>query len=328
MKASVEQGSPRMLIGYHNSHEQFSPRRLLNLAQQAEQAGFQGLFSSDHFLPWGTQQGESGFSFAWLGAAMQATRLPARVICCPFGRYHPTIVAQAAATLAEMFEDRFALALGSGQALNEHVTGERWPIKSVRMQRLRESVDVIRRLWAGETVTHHGSIVVEEAKLYSRPAKAPPLIGAAVTKESAASMGSWFDGLVTTSREPSEARELVQAFRAGGGQGKCLLLKVGLSYARTEEQALRQAHEQWRNASFPNHVLTEIRTPEQFDALGKHVRPEDMRQSLRISADPARHIEWLKADLALGFDEIYLHNVGPNQEEFITDFGRHVLPNL
>lgn len=317
-----------MKIGFHASHEQFAPSHLLALAQQAERAGFNCLFSSDHFHPWGTRQGHSGFSFAWLGAALQATSLPARVICCPFGRYHPAVVAQATATLAEMFEGRFGLALGTGQALNEHITGEAWPIKEVRGELLKESAEIIRALWRGEDVTRFGRIRVENARVYSRPRETPLLFGAAVTDETAETLGQTFDGLLTTSRPPEDATRIAAAFRKGGGEGKPLWMKIGLSYARSEEQALANAHQEWRNACFPSHLLTEIKTPEQFDSLGQSVRPEDVRKSLRISADLDQHVAWLKGDLAAGYTEIFLHNVGRNQEEFIEDFGRHVLPKL
>jgi probable non-F420 flavinoid oxidoreductase len=315
-------------IAYHASHEQFPPSRLLKCAQRAEAAGFQGLFSSDHFHPWSEAQGQSGFSFAYLSAALATTKLPGAMICCPGGRYHPAIVAQAAATLAEMFEGRFWLAVGSGQALNERITGENWPPKDLRNARLRESVDVIRALWAGETVTHRGLVKVEEAKLYTRPKQPPLLIGAAVTEKTAEWVGRWADGLITTSRAPKEAAKMVDAFRRGGGEGKPMYLKVGLCWARTDDEARRLAFEQWRTPSFSNEVLTELRTPREFDEVGKWVRPEDLDQNIRISGDFQRHIDWLRADLDLGFEELILHNVGVNQEEFIDAFGEHVLSRV
>jgi coenzyme F420-dependent glucose-6-phosphate dehydrogenase len=160
-------------IWYHASHEQFSPAELLRLVLVAERMEFQGVMSSDHFYSWGDAQGQSGMSWAWLGAAMQATTLPFGVICAPTPRYHPAVVAQAAATLAEMFPHRIWLALGSGQALNEHITGDPWPAKSERNARLLEAASVIRALWRGETVSHHGRIVVDEARLYTRPERPP-----------------------------------------------------------------------------------------------------------------------------------------------------------
>jgi coenzyme F420-dependent glucose-6-phosphate dehydrogenase len=313
-------------IGFHASHEQFPPSRLVAWAQRAERAGFTALFSSDHFHPWSEAQGQSGFSFAFMGAAMQATSLPGRMICCPGYRQHPAVVAQAAATLAEMFEGRFWLAIGSGQALNERITGEIWPAKDQRNTRLEECAGIIRALWAGETVTHRGLVKVEEAKLYTRPQRTPLLVGAAVTEETAEWLGRWADALITTSRPPAEMRKMIDAFHRGGGEGKPLFLKVGLSYAKTDELARSGAHQQWRAVSFANPLLTELRTPAEFDEAGKYVRPEDMDQGLRISSDVRRHCDWIAEDLALGFEEIFLHNVNTNQEEFIDDFGEHVLP--
>ena len=263
-----------------------------------------------------------------MGAAMQATNLPARMICCPCGRYHPAVVAQAAATLAEMFEDRYWLAIGSGQALNERITGDVWPAKDLRNVRLQESAEIIKALWNGDRVTRRGNVKVEEAKLYTRPKKPPLLVGAAVTEETAEWLGGWADGLLTTSREPDDARRMIDAFRRGGGEGKPLFLKVGLSWAPTEDAALGNAHEQWRSVAFPNDLLTELRTPQEFDGAGRWVRPEDLKANLRISSDLQRHIDWLAKDIALGFEEIVLHNVGRNQEEFIDVFGDKVLPQL
>jgi coenzyme F420-dependent glucose-6-phosphate dehydrogenase len=315
-------------IGYHASHEQFAPSRLLHWTRQAERAGFQSFFSSDHFHPWSEAQGQAGFSWAWMGAALAATSIPGSLICCPGYRQHPAVVAQAAATLAEMFEGRFWMAIGSGQALNERITGERWPAKDLRNAKLRECAEVIRALWSGEKVTHRGLVHVEEAKLYTLPKKTPLLVGAAVTEKTAEWLGSWADALLTTSRPPEELRKMKDAFCRGGGEGKPLFLKVGLSYAKTDDEARRGAHEQWRSAAFPNELLTELRTPLEFDQAGKHVRPEDMDQVLRISSSLAQHAEWIAADAELGFEGITLHNIHTNQEEFIEEFGSKVLPQF
>jgi coenzyme F420-dependent glucose-6-phosphate dehydrogenase len=315
-------------IGYHASHEQFSPGRLLQLAVRAREAGFQCLFSSDHFAPWSEAQGQSGYSFAWLGAAMQATGLPARTICCPAFRYHPAIVAQAAATLAEMFEGKFHLAIGSGQALNEHITGEVWPTKAERNARLKEAADLIRALWAGETVTHHGRITIEEAKLYTRPHQQPLLWGAAITEKTAEWMGSWADGLLTTSRKPEEAKRIIGAFAKGGGKDKPMAVKVGLCWAGTDQEAEAEAFRQWKTNAFSSEVLANLRTPAQLDAAAQFVRPGDMHESLRISSSSQQHLDWLAQDVELGFEEIHLHNVGTNQEQFIDYFGENVLPEL
>lgn len=316
-------------IGYQASHEQFKPSELLKYVQIAEQAGFTHVLSSDHFHPWSEQQGQSGFAWSWLGAAMQATpTLSYRVVCAPGQRYHPAIIAQAVATLAEMFPNRFWLTVGSGQALNEQITGEAWPVKSKRNARLKECVDVIRALWAGETVTHHGLVCVEEAKLYTRPQTSPPIIGAAVTAKTAEWLGSWADGLITISHPLPKLKEVVEAFRQGGGEGKPMILKVQLSYDRDEETARQKAHQQWRNNIFENILMTELRTPQQFDAAGQFVQPKELDQYVRISADVQQHIEWLQEYIELGFDELILHNVNREHEQFIEVFGEKVVPVL
>lgn len=185
-------------VGYHCSHEQYAPGRLLDLARRADEAGFVSAMCSDHFHPWSEREGESGFAWSWLGAALQATSLPFGVVTVPGGwRYHPAIIAQASATLAEMFPGRFWIAPGSGEALNEHIVGEHWPHKGERNARLKEACEIIRALWAGETVTHDGLIRVEEARLYSRPRTPPMIVGAALSPETAEWMGGWADGLIT-----------------------------------------------------------------------------------------------------------------------------------
>ncbi|MGF1676364.1 MAG: TIGR03885 family FMN-dependent LLM class oxidoreductase [Rivularia sp. (in: cyanobacteria)] len=314
-------------IGYHASHEQFKPSELLNWVQMAEQAGFTLALSSDHFHPWSEQQGQSGFAWSWLGAAMQATpTLSYRVVCAPGQRYHPAIIAQAAATLAEMFPNRFWLTVGSGQALNESITGEHWPCKSQRNARLKECVDVIRALWAGETVNHHGLVCVEEAKLYTRPQTLPLIFGAAITAETAKWIGSWADGLITISHPLPKLKEVVNAFRSGGGEGKPMILKVQLSYDRDQESALQKAHQQWRNNIFKNIVMAELRTPEQFDAAGEFVQPKELYDFVKISSDTQQFVNWLQEYIELGFDELILHNVNREQEQFIKVFGEKVLP--
>jgi coenzyme F420-dependent glucose-6-phosphate dehydrogenase len=315
-------------IGYHASHEQFPPSALLRYVKLAEEAGFQAGMCSDHFSPWSERQGESGFSFAWLGAALSATSLPFGVVCAPGQRYHPAIVAQAAATLTEMNPGRFWLALGSGQAMNEHITGDAWPPKRDRMARLRECADVIRALFDGETVSHRGLVHVDEARLWTRPAEPPMLVGAAISAGTAEWVGGWADALVTVAKPPHELAETVAAFRGGGGGGKPMYLQVQLSWAGSDAEARRQALDQWRNATLPPGVQTRLHTPAEFDEVGEYVREEDLEHHIRMSADPARHVEWLRQDMELGFDALYLHNVGPNQEEFIEAFGTHVLPKL
>jgi len=315
-------------FSYHASHEQFKPSELLKYAQAANIAGFSGISCSDHFHPWSDRQNQSGFAWSWLGAAMQATSLPFGVVCAPGQRYHPAIIAQAAATLAEMFPQRFWVALGSGQALNEKITGTRWLAKAERNARLKECVDVIRALWAGETVTHYGLVRVEEAKLYTRPEIPPKILGAAITPQTAEWVGSWADGLITISHPYEKLKKVVEAFRRGGGEGKPMYLKVQLSYAMNEETALDGAYDQWRTNIFQSQVLADLRSSQQFDAAADFIKPQDMHEFVRISANPQKHIEWLQKDIELGFETISLHNVNREQQRFIEVFGEKVLPAL
>jgi probable non-F420 flavinoid oxidoreductase len=316
------------VIGYQASHEQFKPSELVNLAVMAERAGFQAINSSDHFHPWSERQGQSGYSFAWLGAAMQATSLPFGVVCSPGQRNHPAIVAQAAATLCEMFPGRFDLSLGSGEALNERITGEIWPIKSERNARLFESAEMIRKLFTGQMVTHHGRVTVECARLYTLPKQLPLLYGAAVTTETAEWVGGWADGLTTIHKPLEELEETVKAFRRGGGDGKPMIIKVQLSYARNEEDAISGAYDQWRTNIFQGTVLGDLYKVEQFDALGEFVTIEKLKEMVNISSDPNIHIDLIKSYIDLGFNTVILHNVNRDQETFIADFGDKVLPRL
>jgi coenzyme F420-dependent glucose-6-phosphate dehydrogenase len=315
-------------IGYHASHEQHSPDALLDYVRSAEQAGFDAAMCSDHFHPWSDQQGQSGFAFAWLGAALQATQLSFGSVCAPGQRYNPAIVAQAAATLAVMYPDRYWIALGSGQNLNEHITGDAWPIKEERNARLLEAVDVMRALWAGETVTHYGRFMVEEAHLYTRPERPPLVVGAAVTAGTARWVGGWADALITISKPVAEMRAVIDAFREGGGADKPMFLQVQLSFARTREEALRAAYEEWGTNIFDSPLLTDLRMPSDFEAAMKYVRPEDVVDAVRVSADPQEHIDWIAQDFELGFERVYLHNVQRDQHRFIDTFGTEVLPQL
>jgi coenzyme F420-dependent glucose-6-phosphate dehydrogenase len=316
------------IVGYHASHEQFPPSQLLQWVKAAEAAGFNGALASDHFYPWTEAQGQSGFVWSWLGAALATTSLPMGMVNAPGQRYHPAIIAQALATLAEMFPDRVFACLGSGQLLNEHITGSGWPTKAERNARLLECVQIIRALFAGETVNHRGRVVVEEARLYTRPARAPRLIGAALTEATAEWVGGWADGMITTSRPPAQLKKMVDAFRRGGGAGKPMYLKVQLSYAREEGEALRGALDQWDGNVFASEVITDLSTPQQFEKLSHFVTADEVRGHVRISADLAQQAAWLAADLQLGFEALFLHNVNREQARFIEDFGARVLPQL
>ena len=316
------------MISYHASHEQFSPRELLHYAQLAEQHGFQGCHTSDHFHPWSERQGQSGYSFSWLGAAMQATKFPYSIVTSPGQRYHPAIVAQAIATLLELFPDRLEVALGSGEALNEKITGEPWPEKKLRNERLKECAKIMKQLFEGESVTHFGMVKIQEAKLYTRPSNAPKFMCAALTKETAKWAGQWADGLLTLAQPFPQLKEIIDIFRDNGGEGKPVHLQVALSYACSPDVAMNGAYNQFRNHAISVDQLSDVYQVGQFDRLGESVTKEQLVQKVRISSNLSQHLDWLQKDLELGIDNLILHNVNLEQERFIEKFGAEVLPML
>jgi probable non-F420 flavinoid oxidoreductase len=315
-------------IGFHCSHEQHAPSTLLQLAVRAESAGFDAAMCSDHLNPWSERQGASGYTWSWLGAAMQSTRGTWGTVCAPGQRYHPAIVAQAAATLAEMYPGRFWLAVGSGEALNEAVTGDRWPAKPERQLRLRECVDVMRALWAGETVTHHGRVHVQNARLYTRPGAAPLVIGAAITPETARWMGGWADGLITVTAGRDRMRAVVDAFREGGGDGKPMFLQAVVAFGRSDEESAVIAHDQWRQCALDPSQLADFDSVAAFDAATADITVDDVAARVRASADVRRHVEWLRSDLDLGFTRVYVHNLVRDHDRFFEVWGEQVLPSL
>jgi coenzyme F420-dependent glucose-6-phosphate dehydrogenase len=315
------------LIGYHASHEQFSPKELLNLAQAAEHAGFEGILSSDHFHPWSQKQSHSGFAWAWAGAAMQATSFSFGIVTTPSYRYHPAILAQASATLSEMFPERFWLCLGSGELLNEGIVGCRWPNKNERNDRLKESAVIIRKLWNGETVTHRGLVNIEDAQLYSRPKKIPSLMGAALTPETALWLGGWADGLLTVSGSLESLKNIIDSFKQGGGQGKPVFLKADISYAPKYNEAVLGAWKQWKNASYGS-ASALLKTPQMFDDISRFLRPKDIIENVKVSSNAEDFVEWLNTLQALGVKSIFIQNVNGNQNRFIDFFGKKVIPYL
>jgi G6PDH family F420-dependent oxidoreductase len=235
---------------------------------------------------------------------------------------------RAIATLGDLFPGRFWAALGSGEAVNEHVTGDPWPSKPDRDARLLECVEVIRALLRGEEVSHDGLVRVDRARVWSLPADPPPLFGAAVTEQTARSVGGWADGLITVNQPVGVLRRVIDAFREGGGDGKPAAVQVHLSWAEDEDEALAMAHDQWRTNVFGPDIAWNLELPGQFDEAAARVRPEDVAGPVLVSADPARHTKWLLGLADLGVDALYLHHVGREQERFLEVFSEHVLPEV
>ena len=316
------------VVGWHASHEQLPPSALLAAARRAEDAGFDAAMCSDHFAPWSERQGHSGFAWSWLGAAMATTNLPFGVVNAPGQRYHPAIVAQAAATLAEMFPGRFWVALGSGEALNEHITGDGWPAKQVRTERLLECVAVIRALFAGEEVCHDGLVRVDRARLYSLPAEPPALVGAAVSPATAELVGGWADGMITVNQPVAVLRDVLDAYDAGGGSDKPRYLQVHVAWAETDDEALAIAYDQWRTNVFTAPLCWDLETPAHFDAAARVVRPEDVHDAVIVTSEPKLLQERLVELAELGFDGVWIHHVGADQDRFIDVCGELVVADL
>ncbi|MFA4840807.1 MAG: TIGR03885 family FMN-dependent LLM class oxidoreductase [Agrococcus sp.] len=315
------------VIGFHCSHEQIPPSTLLRDVIHAHEAGFQAAMCSDHLAPWLDAQGESGFALSWLGAALASTPLTFGVVHAPGQRYHPVISAQAIATLGEMFPGRFWAALGSGENMNEHVTGDPWPDKPTRERRLLESVDVIRRLLAGEEVSHEGTFSVDRARVWSRPATPPKLIGASITPESAARHAQWADGFITVAGDTAALRDVIAAYRDAGGRGP-VSAQLHLSWAPDESEAIATARDQWRSGTVAPPEAWDLTFPDDFDRRTADVSEEAIRKAVTVSSDLAVHEARIAEILGTGVDAVYLHHVGQQQAAFIDAFGERVLPAL
>lgn len=318
-------------VGFHCSHEQLAPSVLLRTVSAAEQAGFDGAMCSDHFAPWNPRQGESGFALSWIGAALARTSFPIGMVNAPGQRYHPAIVAQAFATISEMFPGRFWAALGSGENMNEHITGHPWPGKDVRNARLRESVDVIRRLFDGEEVTHRGLVDVHRARLWSRPAEPPPLFATAVSAETAEWAASWADGLATVAQSPEALTRVVDAYRSHGGRGPCIL-QVHVSLAESDAAAYAHARDEWTNGLVSPPQAWDLEQPEDFDAILSHLDDRTVEERLRaavlIDDDAGSLAERVTELVRIGFDRVYLHHVGEEQTPFLEAAATTLIPRL
>ena len=309
-------------IAFHASHEQFTPSHLLKLAVMAEKNGFDAIHSSDHFYPWSVRQGQSGFTFSWIGAAMQATSLPFSMICTPGQRYHPAIAAQAIATLAEMFPGRYHVELGSGEALNEKITGEGWPPKHIRNQRLEECATIIRQMLKGEEVSYEGHVKVREAKLYTLPSQQPLLMCAAISEKTSEWAGGWADGLVTVSGTLEEIRKKRDAFRKTGGNDKPIMVKYSFSYHPDRNTAIDGAYDQWRTNVLSSDKLADFAKPEQFDEEASQITRDKMESLLPIHTRMEQVMEDVQGILRENISCVVMHNVNRHQELFIDHFGK------
>ncbi|WP_168626613.1 MULTISPECIES: TIGR03557 family F420-dependent LLM class oxidoreductase [unclassified Cryobacterium] len=326
-------------IGYAAMLEQFAPAEAVALSAFAEEHGFSGVMAADHFQPWVPAQGQSSFVWAMLAAVGERTRGDfGPGVTAPTFRWHPAMVAQASATLASMYPGRHWLGLGSGEALNEHIIGEYWPEAPERINRMFEAIDIIKKLFsasiAGRDVKHTGQYFkLESTRLWTMPEVAPEILVATAGPVTARRAGKHVDGLITVGAPLEKISMLFGKFDEGAREaGKDpstmpRVLQLHLSWAPTTEEAMANALHEWPNGGmkFPK---GDIRSPFELEQMAKLVRPEDFEGRMVIDSDPDVHRAYIQRFVDLGFDRIYLHNVGRNQREWIEVFGREVLPKL
>ena len=312
-------------IGYTLSSEEFRPNELVQLARRAEEVGFSYAGISDHYHPWLDNQGHAPFVWATLGGIAQVTRRLRLVtgVTCPTVRIHPAVIAQAAATVADMLPGRFVFGVGSGENLNEHITGARWPPVSVRQEMLDEAIAVIRQLWQGGYQTHHGRhYTVENARIYTLPDELPSIYVGASGPEAAELAGQIGDGLICTS--PDE--DVVEAFTEAGGSGKPMYGQMTVCWAADEAQAKQTAYDAWGYTALPGQMTQELALPMFFEQGMKIVTPDMVAESIVCGPDPARYHEQIKSYVDAGFTHVYLHQVGDDQESFFRFAEREILP--
>jgi G6PDH family F420-dependent oxidoreductase len=315
-----------MKIGYFLSCEEFGPAELLAQARSAEEAGFHGLWISDHFHPWNDEQGHSAFVWSVIGALSQVTsRMPVTTaVTCPTVRIHPAVLAQATATTTAMLPGRFGFGVGSGEALNEQVLGDDWPEANVRLEMLEEAVEVIRQLWTGEVVSREGKHYrVRHARIYTLPEEPPPILVSGFGPKSVDLAARIGDGYVTTMPD----KDLIERFRANGGAGKPVQAGTKVCYGTDEAEARRTAHRLWPNEVLPGELAQVLPTPEHFEQASSLVTEDMVAESVPCGPDLDRHREAIQEYADAGVDELYVQQIGGG-DEFFEVYAREVLPRF
>jgi coenzyme F420-dependent glucose-6-phosphate dehydrogenase len=314
-------------LGYALSSEELGPVELVENAIAAEHAGFRFALVSDHFHPWLDVQGESPFVWSTIGAISQATESLAigTGVTCPMIRTHPAVIAHAAATSAVLMPGRFFLGVGTGENLNEHVLGDRWPSHAERLEMLEEAIGLMRELWQGGLVTHRGRhYAVDRARLYTLPEEPPPVAIAASGNNSAELAGRLGDALVSTA--PDE--ELVDAFNQAGGTGKPCYGQLTVCYAEDRDAAVRTAFEKWPNAGLGGELGQELALPGHYRDACDLLSPDQVAEKVVCGPDPDEHREAIAKFEQAGFSRVYIHQVGRDQEAFFSFYEREILTAL
>lgn len=315
-----------MKLGYKLMTEQHGPADLVRNAKRAEQAGFDFAAISDHYFPWLEEQGHAPFAWSVLGAVAEATKDLGLMtaVTCPIMRYHPAIIAQAAATMGLLADGRFTLGLGAGERLNEHVVGAGWPGVVERHERLSEALDIIQGLLAGKLTTYRGQhFQLDHAKLFDRPKRKLPVIVAAGGPEAGRLAGEKADGLMVTEPE----KELIKAFTSSGGKGP-RYAEVAMCCAADEEKARKTAHRYHRWSLAGWSVLAELPHEEAFAAASEHVSVETVGKEISCGPSVDRHLEAIHEFTSIGCDHIILTQIGPDQDFFLDLFERKLAPAL
>ena len=313
-------------IGYARSSEEHPGSALVANARAAEEGGFSFIGISDHYHPWLTSQGHSPFVWSVLGGiAATTTRVRVGVgVSCPLMRIHPAVVAQATATTAEMLGDRFFWGVGTGENLNEHITGDRWPPIEVRLAMLEEAVEVIRRLWTGESVDHWGThYTVENARIHTRPAQPPPIIVSGFGERSIELAGRIGDGFWSNKPSP----EPIEAYEKAGGTGP-RYGQLTICWAADEASARRTAHERWANAGVPGLLSQDLPTTLHFEQAAQAVTEDKVAESVPCGPDPGPVVDKLRTYADAGYTNVYLHQIGPDQQGFFGFWERELRPAL
>ncbi|MFJ7150646.1 LLM class F420-dependent oxidoreductase [Streptomyces sp. NPDC100445] len=312
--------------GYFLACEEHDPAALVEQARMAEQAGFQALWISDHYHPWNDAQGQSPFVWSVIGALSQAVSLPIETaVTCPTVRMHPAVVAQAAATSAVMTEGRFRLGVGTGEALNEHILGDAWPPQHVRLEMLEESIQVMRRLFTGEEVNHHGThYTVENARLYTVPDEPVPIDISGFGPKATALAARVGDGYITMMPE----EEMVTRYRKGGGGTGLVSGGTKVCYGTDRDACVRTVRELWYNELLPGEMGQVLPSPRHFEQLHELVTEDMVRDKVVCGDDPDQHAAALRAFADTGFDRVYVNQIGPDQRGFFDFYRTKVLPRL
>ena len=312
-------------LGYFLSSEEHGPRQLMQYAQMGERAGLSDILISDHYHPWTERQGESPFVWSVIGAIAASTNCRVTTgVTCPTVRTHPAIIAQAAATSALLLRGNFVLGVGSGEALNEHILGDRWPEAPIRLEMLEEAIDIMRNLWRGQFVSHHGKhYTVENAKIYSAPQAEIPVYVSGFGPKATCLAAKVGDGYVNT----SPSRDAIHTYRDEGGRGPAIAA-VKVCWGPDEGASKKLAYDLWKTTGAPGELNQELPMPGHFEQAAELVTEDQVAGSIPCGPDPERHATAIGEYIDAGYDKVYVSQIGDDQAGFLQFFSKEIRPRL